>query len=431
MAKSLVARKGNIECKTKVKTGCATCRIRKIKCDENKPFCQKCVKTGRTCDGYEPPFRLFTIPDVKRLPTGSIESDGGLQSVRPTLMEIDPQHVDLLNRYFSTKTLFDVKLGCGEEASQVLQASMTDTPIRHAISSLKALREDLETSGDDPASMAQHSPNYHYGLQQYSMALRGLVSSLSYSSPDYSILKSALLCCQVLISIEQVRKNYAAMAQHIIRGFGIMHEYRARPYLSTADTLVPAYHSQIPFLDVFIIKLFAAPCKFADAPATTDENGSSLSPCPISPRQETVEARHLRTIAPDMRTQLTRIATSTIEFLDKVSRVETLNIALRLLSEKVALLDSLESWLSNLELIQTGTGAPGAEPLSVSFLRLFHLILKIVLLGALDSSPDLDAQLQTENDRLQRVADSVGDRVKTYVTCRGTRTGRVDRSPVC
>ncbi|KAH8645434.1 hypothetical protein BX600DRAFT_478117 [Xylariales sp. PMI_506] len=33
----------------KVKTGCFTCRIRKIKCDEGKPGCQKCVMTGRKC----------------------------------------------------------------------------------------------------------------------------------------------------------------------------------------------------------------------------------------------------------------------------------------------------------------------------------------------------------------------------------------------
>ena len=36
----------------KVKTGCLTCKIRKKKCDEAKPFCRRCVDTGRKCDGY-------------------------------------------------------------------------------------------------------------------------------------------------------------------------------------------------------------------------------------------------------------------------------------------------------------------------------------------------------------------------------------------
>ena len=209
-----------------------------------------------------------------------------------------------------------------------------------------------------------------------------------------------------------------------------MHEYRARPDFVAANKLVPAHHDQLPFLDVFIIKLFAAPCKFADPPATADVSGTTFSVCLISPHQQPVESRDLRTIAPDMRTELTRIAASTLEFLGKVSQVESVGIALRLLSEKAALLDSLESWLIGLELVQTETGPPGPEPISVSFLRFFHLILKIVLLGALDSSPDLYAKLRTENDRLQGVANNVGERVRAYITCSGTSSGRGERSTV-
>jgi hypothetical protein len=391
-------------------------------------LCQKCVNTGRTCDGYKSPFRFINSQPVNNAHAGGIKLDVSLQPVRPIPIEIAPQDIELLNRYFSTKTLFDVKLGCDEEARQVLQASLTDPAIRDAVLSLRAFREDLETSGDDPASLAQQTPNYHYGLQQYIMALGGLSSNLL--SPGSNRLKSALLCCQIFISIEQVRKDYAAMAQHIIRGLRIMYEYRARPYFIVANKLVPAHYAQLPFLDVFVIKLFAAPCKFADAPATADVSGTTLSVCLTSLHQQPVESLDLRTIAPDMRTELTRIAASTLEFLSKVSQVESVGIALRLLSEKAALLDSLQSWLIGLESFQTEIGVPALEPVSVSFLRLFHLILKIVLLGALDSSPDLYAALQAENDRLQGVANNVGERVRGYRTCSGTSSGRSERFTV-
>ncbi|TVY54031.1 putative transcriptional regulatory protein [Lachnellula cervina] len=428
MAGSVVARIRNNRCRPKVKTGCTTCRIRKVKCDEKKPFCQKCVNTGRTCDGYESPFKLFTSQPINSAHAGGIKPGVGLQPIQPTFIKIAPQDIDLLNSYFSTKTMFDVKLGCNEEARQVLQASLTDPPIRHAVSSLRALREDLETSGDGPASIVQQTPSYHYGIQQYSMALGALASNLS--SPGSNELKSALLCCQIFISIEQVQKNYAAMAQHIIRGLRIMHEYRARPGLVAANKLVLAHHDQVPFLDVFIIKLFAAPCKFAEPPTTADVSGITSSACLISPHQQPVESRDHRTIAPDMRTELTRIAASTLEFLGKVSQVESVGIALQLLSEKAALLDSLKSWLLDLETVQTEIGSPSPEPISVSFLRFFHLILKIVLLGALDSSPDLYAELRIENDRLQGVANNVCERVRTYITCSGTSSGRGERSTV-
>ncbi|RFU23729.1 hypothetical protein B7463_g12608, partial [Scytalidium lignicola] len=38
--------------KPKVRTGCTTCKIRHVKCDETKPACMRCVKFGRQCDGY-------------------------------------------------------------------------------------------------------------------------------------------------------------------------------------------------------------------------------------------------------------------------------------------------------------------------------------------------------------------------------------------
>lgn len=34
------------------RTGCITCRIRRVKCDESKPSCQRCVSAKRQCDGY-------------------------------------------------------------------------------------------------------------------------------------------------------------------------------------------------------------------------------------------------------------------------------------------------------------------------------------------------------------------------------------------
>ena len=205
-----------------------------------------------------------------------------------------------------------------------------------------------------------------------------------------------------------------------------MHEYRARPsFDAMKNELVPAYHEQLPFVDVFILKLFAAPCKFEDPPATADMSWTKSSMSSNLPDRQAVESRDLRTIAPNMRTGLTRIAESTLEFLDKVSQVESVEVALRLLSEKATLLNSLESWRIDLE---TKSAPPSLEPVSVSFLRFFHLILKIVLLGALDSSPDLYAKLRTENERVQGVASNVGERVKTYIMCSGTNSGRGEHS---
>jgi hypothetical protein len=39
--------------KRRTKTGCLTCRKRRIKCDEGKPHCNNCIKTNRNCEGYK------------------------------------------------------------------------------------------------------------------------------------------------------------------------------------------------------------------------------------------------------------------------------------------------------------------------------------------------------------------------------------------
>lgn len=298
--------------------------------------------------------------------------------------------------------MLDVKLGCGDEARQLLEASMTDPVIRHAITSLRTLRDDLDNSGTGLTATTESIPGYGRGLEQYTKALGGLSSDIS--SPDVEKIKSALLCCQIFISIEQLLGNYDAMAQHIIQGLGILHESRARPSITAEDTLLPAHPGQLPYLDVFIVKLFAAPCKFTDPPS---KDATELQ----SPGSDT--SSH-RAIAPNMRTALTKISESVIEFLAQVSSLSSKDQAKDLQHKKTALLKSLNSWLADHNLAQVGAAYIEAETITSLFLRFFYHVQKIVLLGTLDSAPPTVAALRTEKDQLQAVANVVGARVRDY-----------------
>ncbi|KAJ5125725.1 hypothetical protein N7448_005042 [Penicillium atrosanguineum] len=44
-------------------TGCLTCRKRKIKCDKQEPECERCIKRGVQCPGYET-FRIFFHQEI-------------------------------------------------------------------------------------------------------------------------------------------------------------------------------------------------------------------------------------------------------------------------------------------------------------------------------------------------------------------------------
>ncbi|KAF4944515.1 hypothetical protein FGADI_12633 [Fusarium gaditjirri] len=410
--------------RTKVKTGCATCRsvktppshprkahthrkkrIRKVKCDEAKPSCEKCVKTGRKCDGYESVFRPFSSTPQPIAKPGTATS--GHDNAKGEL-SLSPGD---LNRYFSTKTIFDVELSCNEEAAEVLQASLTNDSIRHALLSLRALRGNLESTKEGGGSDTdeQQRLSYNFGLQQYSKALTSLASKLAYPSPES--LKSALLCCQVLISVEQVRSNFSAMGLHIVRGLNILREYRARPYLAP-NCLMPANHTALPSLDVFIIKLFAAPCKFTEQ-QTSESWGTTTPPTETNDRR----------LAPNMRAELTKVATSTMALLEAVTTMQSDEQAQLLVSERRNLLHGLDSWLSALEALKKETQPEGPESISDTFLRILYLILKIILLGTLETSPDLDVKLREESKQLQDLANIVNERLKDYDMHRG-----IDRS---
>ncbi|OIW31917.1 hypothetical protein CONLIGDRAFT_667736 [Coniochaeta ligniaria NRRL 30616] len=53
--------------KKRTRTGCITCKIRRVKCDETKPSCNRCLAQKRICDGYPPPSTSHRIPTRRAL----------------------------------------------------------------------------------------------------------------------------------------------------------------------------------------------------------------------------------------------------------------------------------------------------------------------------------------------------------------------------
>ncbi|PNP76662.1 hypothetical protein FNYG_10081 [Fusarium nygamai] len=57
--------------KPKVRTGCLTCKTRRVKCDEGKPTCARCIRGDFVCDGYETQptkHEVVLVPPAQVLP---------------------------------------------------------------------------------------------------------------------------------------------------------------------------------------------------------------------------------------------------------------------------------------------------------------------------------------------------------------------------
>ncbi|KIW06645.1 uncharacterized protein PV09_02355 [Verruconis gallopava] len=66
--------RGKKEIKRRTKTGCLTCRKRRIKCDEQHPVCRNCQKSKRECLGYDPIFKQQSGPQALQPAPGGTTS---------------------------------------------------------------------------------------------------------------------------------------------------------------------------------------------------------------------------------------------------------------------------------------------------------------------------------------------------------------------
>lgn len=195
---------------------------------------------AKSPSGFTPPALL-----LRKSRNNSAQTTAGVRPIRKITLEIIPLIIELLNHYFHTKSVSDVKLACEEEAKQILEGSQEHPAIVHAVTLLKALGENFERHADSSTDVAQLTPSHYLVSQQYCLALRNLTSSMSSSCRSKNT-KSTLSCCRVFASIEQVHEEYTVTAQHITHALKIMRSSGARPSLLTAGDFclrtMPGYH---------------------------------------------------------------------------------------------------------------------------------------------------------------------------------------------
>ncbi|KAH8660479.1 hypothetical protein BX600DRAFT_514083 [Xylariales sp. PMI_506] len=246
--------------KPKAKTGCHTCRIRRVKCDEGRPACHRCVSTSRVCDGYPSIFQIVTVgrlPPAAATPTPQLNQ--ALSIYRPRASIISADDVNKLAHHFTIKHGDQANVGYHSEARAVL-AKLSDPTIRYALTSLGALHDGLQArqpwSGSGGSTALNHT---HRGLEAYNMAITSLASRLVVE-PNQESARAAILCCQLFISIETFLGDYTSSIRHFIHGMRIMHQYRNRgvPRSDYGPAVSSSASIDLPSLDCFVLKLFAS-----------------------------------------------------------------------------------------------------------------------------------------------------------------------------
>ncbi|KAI3398492.1 hypothetical protein diail_9174 [Diaporthe ilicicola] len=184
-------------------------RIRKVKCDETKPYCLRCTKTGRKCDGYLDPRNLAS----RRRPRDPTPQD----HVLGPLLDLSTPEEERAFYFFQHVTApcisgdFDAVFW----RTVVLQVAQTEPAVRHAVLSVSTLHEGLTQS--TIVQSKDGCPTQSFALQQYNKAIARLLDQMNnpLTKPLASLLTCVLFVCieflqgkdkESLIHLEQGRQ---------------------------------------------------------------------------------------------------------------------------------------------------------------------------------------------------------------------------------
>ncbi|KAH8648211.1 hypothetical protein BGZ60DRAFT_390695 [Tricladium varicosporioides] len=202
-------------CGPKVKTGCGTCKFRRIKCDEAKPSCQRCSMTGRKCDGYSSDITISSQTSknstdlIQRIsvyvPGNAGEKRGFDFFLRNTAAE--------LSGYYDSS--FWEKL--------ILAASVQKPSLRHAVIALGALHEDFSRTRLVPSIPSVEDQKPQFALNQYTKAMGALRRSLSSGKEEPL---TALMSCILFVCFDSLRGRFESAMVHLQSGLKILRDMR-------------------------------------------------------------------------------------------------------------------------------------------------------------------------------------------------------------
>ncbi|KUJ14325.1 uncharacterized protein LY89DRAFT_589613 [Mollisia scopiformis] len=214
-----MARKGS----PKVRSGCRTCKKRKVKCDEFRPACRRCSSTGRTCGGYDLELdreqdrehynalqHSISLYRPKQL-TARDEQEG--RSFNFFAHVVSPVLSGPMDTYFWTHL--------------VMQFSHFTPAVRHASIAVSSLYEDFLGG-----SRIFRQKNNLLALKHYNAAIQEIGAN-----PDQDE-QLVLMVCVLFVCIELLQGNPEAASRHCKHGIAILQKFNVDSGRTPSDWVV-------------------------------------------------------------------------------------------------------------------------------------------------------------------------------------------------
>ncbi|KAI3326835.1 hypothetical protein HD806DRAFT_488344 [Xylariaceae sp. AK1471] len=216
-----------VPARKKVKTGCRTCKVRRVKCDEGRPACRRCVSTGRICDGYgiwgggENEYAGRTAAVTPRpKPTPIL-----LSRISSQFSKMSSQQLSYFS-WFRYRTYAKLPLPFTGPFwhTLILQACTVEPAILHATLALGSAhqKESLDTGSPKDFCTALDSQQ-EFMLQEYTQAIRSLQPHF-LRNQDMRSAHVALATCALFTFLENLLGRYTAANAHLHSGLRLLAE---------------------------------------------------------------------------------------------------------------------------------------------------------------------------------------------------------------
>ncbi|RSL83399.1 hypothetical protein CEP51_004529 [Fusarium floridanum] len=243
--------------KTRVysKSGCRTCKIRRLKCDKGRPGCRRCLSTGRVCDGYG------VWGEGPAVTPGNLQK-GTLHDLS-TRSRVGPRSGLERESFDWFRYRASVKL-CGVFSSRfwdtlVLQASMTVPAVLHALLALGSAHrlEVMRSCSQHETSSESCQQQERFTLEQYNKAIACLRPHFAKTDRDASSTRMVLITCVIFVCLELLQGRYVEGQTHLENGLNLLSQLQADLQPAGTQGRIVLGHPQESVSDSYLAEAFS------------------------------------------------------------------------------------------------------------------------------------------------------------------------------
>ncbi|TLD03762.1 uncharacterized protein PgNI_11594 [Pyricularia grisea] len=257
---------------TKVKSGCRTCKVRRVKCDEGRPACQRCVSTRRVCEGYgiwgggSQVYSPAVAAAAASANANAMTLSQAAEVRRQTVSEAEYRYLDWFKERARRKLMGPFDWNFWDNL--LIQATASEPAVLHAALAISTAHQARFTAAAAALGNANRIPSMdtpdsleQFTLEQYNKSIRHLNRQPVSGSGSKPAVRVTLITCAVFICLENLRGNYRTAYKHLQNGLRLLNQMQPSqptgPRRKRSMTLEvgPKQHREV--IDDWLVDTFA------------------------------------------------------------------------------------------------------------------------------------------------------------------------------